>query len=70
MTFGEKIKEIRTAQGLSLQALAKKCNLSVVSVWNCEIGRTKPSPLTIAKLANGLNYSYEELYALAQQERN
>ena len=70
MNFSEKIKERRKAKGLSLQALGEKANLSTLSVWNCEHGKYIPSALTISKIAKALDYSYEELYDLAQKERN
>ena len=70
MTFGEKMKEIRKAKGISLQKLSEKSNLSVLALWNCEHGKSLPTVVTISKIANALDYDYEELYDLVQKERN
>lgn len=66
MEFGEKIKEIRKSKNLSLREAAKRSLISHPYLSQLESGKNKkPSPEIIRKLANGLNYSYNELMDLA-----
>ncbi|WP_142829013.1 helix-turn-helix domain-containing protein [Planococcus soli] len=66
MDFGEKLTEIRKSKNLSLREAAKRSKISHPYLSQLESGKNKkPSPEIIRKLADGLNYSYNELMDLA-----
>lgn len=58
-----RIKELRTAEGISQQALAVDCGVSqaVVSQW--ENGIVLPRTRQLPDLARALNCSIDELFA-------
>ncbi len=64
MKLSEKIKFLRKEQQLTLQQLSNKSGLSVVSLVKYESGKRTPSLISIQKLAEGLNCSFDELYNL------
>ncbi len=61
MTVGNKIKELRQAEGLSQKQLAEKMgvNNSLVSWW--ETGRCEPNFFSLILLADTFNISLDEL---------
>lgn len=61
MTVGEKIRELRKAQGLSQEELAEEVGLSrtMVSLWERE--EFEPSLLSAICLADFFNVSLDEL---------
>lgn len=62
MTFGEYIKSLRTANGLSQRELAEKAGISNAEISRIETGeRKKPSPLTLKAMYEYLGVPYEEL---------
>lgn len=63
--FGLKIKELRESLGLTTKQLADKSSLSIPQINMVENGEHNPNVITIAKLAQALNYSYDELYNIA-----
>lgn len=52
MTLGERLKEIRTIAGLSVEDVAKKAKISSKQLTAYENGKSKPRPKTIGILAN------------------
>jgi len=54
MTFAEKLKEMRTAAGLSQKELARAARMPMRTIQAFEIGRRLPGWLSILKLARGL----------------
>lgn len=62
MTFGEKIKQLRKEQKLTLKDVAEKAGLSIVSVNFYENDKQKPTLVSVQKLATALNCEFEELY--------
>ena len=64
MTIGEKIKEIRTSKNMLIKELAEKSGLSVASIINYEKGKFKPNIISIKRIAEALNYDFDELYDL------
>lgn len=60
--IGDKIKAIRTKQGLTQDALARKCDIPYTTLTKIESNViTKPSIQTVAKIAAGLEISIDEL---------
>ena len=60
--IGDKIKVFRTKQGLTQDALARKCDIPYTTLTKIESNViTKPSIQTVAKIANGLDISIDEL---------
>ena len=55
--FGQRLREQRLKQNLTLEQLAEKANLSPNYVGMVERGLKEPGLATIVKLLNGLNVS-------------
>ncbi len=68
-TFGERIKALRLAQGITLRALAERIGLDPSSLSRLENGRRTdpPSEVTIRRLAAELGTDPEELILLADR---
>lgn len=61
MNIGEKIKELRLKQGLKQSDLAKKAEISRVTLGNYERGERDPHLINLKKIANALNIPINEL---------
>jgi len=59
--FGERLSQLRLAQGLSQSELARRSGLAPSAVNNLEHGRRWPRATTLRKLAAGLNVPPTEL---------
>ena len=60
--IGDKIKVLRTKQGLTQDALARKCDIPYTTLTKIEANViTKPSIQTVVKIAAGLDVSIDEL---------
>lgn len=60
--IGDKIKSLRTKQGLTQEALARKCDIPYTTLTKIESNViTKPSIQTVAKIASGLDMSIDDL---------
>jgi transcriptional regulator with XRE-family HTH domain len=55
INVGDRLRELRTMQELSLRALAMKSGLSIHTLSMIEKGKTSPSISTLYKLADALN---------------
>jgi len=62
MTNGEKIKFYREKLGLSIAELAKKCNISEISIRKYESNERNPKVETLIKLARVLKISPGEFF--------
>jgi transcriptional regulator with XRE-family HTH domain len=62
-TLGERIRELRERNDLSLREFAKKINLSAPFVSDIELGRRFPSDDVLEKIAKTLGVATEELRA-------
>ncbi len=60
--IGDKIRALRNQQGLTQDALARKCDIPYTTLTKIEANViTKPSIQTVAKIAAGLDISIDEL---------
>ncbi len=60
--IGDKIKVLRNKQGLTQDALARKCDIPYTTLTKIEANViTKPSIQTVVKIATGLDVSIDEL---------
>ena len=60
-TLGERIRELREAQDLSLREFAKKIGVSPAFMSDVELGRRQPSDKHLASLVRILGTSMEEI---------
>ena len=60
--IGDKIKILRTKQGLTQDVLARKCDIPYTTLTKIEANViTKPSIQTVVKIAAGLDISIDQL---------
>jgi transcriptional regulator with XRE-family HTH domain len=60
--IAERVRELRAAQRLSLDALAKKCGVSRSMISLIERGESSPTAVVLEKLAAGLNVPLASLF--------
>jgi len=61
-TIGDKIKQLRSKQGLTQDELARKANLPYTTLTKIETNViTKPSIQTVMKIAKGLGIGVDDL---------
>ena len=60
--IAERVRELRAAQALSLDALAKKCGVSRSMISLIERGESSPTAAVLEKLAAGLNVPLASLF--------
>jgi|GEM_PF-150849 len=60
---GDKIRELRTAKGLSQEKLGELSDLNSNYIGQIERGEKSISVYTLKKLSNGFSLSLEELFA-------
>ena len=61
-TFGKRVRELRTAKGLSQEALALACDLDRTYIGGIERGERNVSLVNIEKIASGLSVPVRELF--------
>jgi transcriptional regulator with XRE-family HTH domain len=61
--FGDRLKELREAAGISMYELAKRSNVSAASLSRYEEGDRDPQWQTVVKLARALGVSVSEFDA-------
>jgi transcriptional regulator with XRE-family HTH domain len=59
--MGDRLRQARTARGLSLRTVARRLGVSPSLISQVETGRAKPSVSTLYALANELGVSLDEL---------
>jgi transcriptional regulator with XRE-family HTH domain len=59
--FGEKLRELRVARGLSPRELAGRCRISPSTISKTELGRGEPRLSLILILCDGLDVSPDAL---------
>ena len=60
--FGENLKKVREAKGLSQRALATSCNVDSSHISKIERGEKNITILTIIELAHGLEVKPKKLW--------
>src|SRR5215212_2827472 len=60
--IGDRVRELRTEQGLNVSELARRSGLTPTGVGLVEKGQRMPSSTTVEKLARGLGVDPGELY--------
>ena len=61
ITLGERIRELREQQDLSVRELAKQLKVSAPFLSDVELGRRHPSDQVLARLASSLQTTIEDL---------
>ena len=61
VAFGNKLKALRTAKGLTLEALAYASEMEISQVHRIEKGKINPTYTTLNALASGLGVPLAEL---------
>jgi transcriptional regulator with XRE-family HTH domain len=69
MTFGERLKELREAAGMSQEALARAANISTSTVSKMEQRTIDPSWSTVQALARALGVSCQAFESDAPVEQ-
>jgi transcriptional regulator with XRE-family HTH domain len=64
---GEKVREKRLRMGLSIRDLAKRANLSPVTVNRTELRRSAVRHITLRSLANALGCEPADLYVKTEE---
>lgn len=59
--FGNKLKDLRTLKGLTLQQLAFEAEMEISQVHRVEKGKINPTLTTLNALAKGLGITLTEL---------
>jgi transcriptional regulator with XRE-family HTH domain len=59
--FGNKLKDLRTSKGLTLQQLAFEAEMEISQVHRVEKGKINPTLTTLNALAKGLGITLTEL---------
>ena len=59
--FGNKLKDLRTLKGLTLQQLAFEAEMEISQVHRIEKGKINPTLTTLNALAKGLGITLAEL---------
>lgn len=70
LTFGEKLRDLRTEKGLTISAVAKATGISHGALTDYENDRPKvPNCLTFKKLADFYDVSYEYLFGDSESKK-
>lgn len=67
MKLGARLREIRTENGLSLKALARKVKVNHAYLSRIESGQVQPSEQVLRKLSRALGHGEEELMILSDR---
>lgn len=57
-----KLKEIRTERGMSVTELARRTNLSRLTITNIEKGLSNPTVTTVLSISNVLNKNPHDIF--------
>lgn len=68
--IAQRVRDLRTARGLSLDALATHCRVSRSMISLIERGESSPTAVLLEKLATGLNVSLASLFEAPQPLRD
>lgn len=62
LLIGERLRELRTVQGLSQEKLALKADVDRTYLAGIETGKRNPSIKSLEKIFKPLNVSFEEFF--------
>ena len=65
--LGKRIRKIRKASGLSMEALAYKCGIHPTYVGEIERATVNPSVLSVVKIADALNVPIREVIKVEEK---
>ena len=65
MQTAQIVREMRTARGETLEAVARACGFANHTMWRIEAGRVNPRGETLAALAKHFGCSIETLMGVA-----
>lgn len=66
MDIGRKIKTIRECQNISMNSLAKKCEVSQANLSRIESGRQQPAVDTLERIITALGYTFVDFFSADQ----
>ena len=69
LTFGEQLRELRTARSMTQGQLAERCGTSISAISNFEAGNNSPTLGTLLRLADALECNVSELVAVLDRRR-
>lgn len=58
--LGQKILELRKANGLTQEELVARCNINVRTIQRIEAGEVTPRPYTVRVILEALNYEFQQ----------
>jgi len=67
VSFGQAVRELREAAGISQEAFAAKCGVDRSHYGGMERGERNPSLTSVFKIADALGVRPSEIHALAEQ---
>ena len=59
--FGRRVRHYRMTQKMSLRGLAEQCGINHACIVQIEAGRVEPNLITAFKLAEILNFHFDDL---------
>ena len=61
LTLGERIRELRMQRNMTLDALARLCDVNMMTVWRWEMRGQEPRLSVLPKLAAAFKVSVQEI---------
>lgn len=68
MDIGQKIKQAREQQGLSMNALAKRSGAAQSALSEIEKGRRQPTFEVLNRIVSGLGYTLSDFFSETKEE--
>lgn len=59
--IGQNVKRLRSLKGLTMQLLADKTYLSIVTIWKLENGKGNIRPTSLNRVARALDTTIEKI---------
>jgi transcriptional regulator with XRE-family HTH domain len=66
--FGERLREVRLAKGLTQNELAERCGTSIAAISHIERGTKVPTLTTLVRLADALQCKVTKLVEVLDRE--
>lgn len=58
-TFGKYLRKCRIQAGMTQEALAERCGLSIRQIYNIENGKSEPKLTSLSKLCKSCNIEFD-----------